>query len=64
MILLLIVMISSILKLSKVQLQESLNHLLLKENGLTTVLEMTLNSLMYAELLLVRESFRVLLLVL
>ena len=37
------------IELSKVQLQESLNNLLLKENGLTTVLEMTLNSLMYAE---------------
>lgn len=37
------------IELSKVQLQASLNNLLLKENGLTTVLEMTLNSLMYAE---------------
>ena len=38
------------IELSKVQLQESLNDLLLKENGITTVLEMTLNSLMYAVL--------------
>lgn len=37
------------IELSKVQLQESLNNFLLKENGLTTILEMTLNSLMYAE---------------
>jgi transposase-like protein len=35
--------------LTKVQLQESLNNLLCQENGLTTVLEMTLNSLMYCE---------------
>lgn len=41
------------IELSKVQLQESLNNLLLQENGLTTVLEMTLNSLMYCE----REHF-------
>lgn len=36
------------IELSKVQ--ESLNNLLLKANGLTTVIEMTLNSLMYAVL--------------
>lgn len=37
------------IELTKVQLQESLNNLLLTEDGLSTVLEMTLNSLMYAE---------------
>ena len=37
------------IELTKVQLQESLNNFLLKEHGLTTVLEMTLNSLMYCE---------------
>lgn len=37
------------IELTKVQLQESLHNLLLQENGLTTVLEMTLNSLMYCE---------------
>lgn len=41
------------IELTKVQLQESINNLLLQENGLTTVLEMTLNSLMYCE----REQF-------
>ena len=35
------------IELTKVQLQESLNNLLEQESGLTTVLEMTLNSLMY-----------------
>jgi len=37
------------IELTKVQLQESLNNLLEQESGLTTVLEMTLNSLMYCE---------------
>lgn len=37
------------IELTKVQLQESLNNLLTQENGLTTVLEMTMNSLMYCE---------------
>jgi len=37
------------IELTKVQLQESLTNLLQQEQGLTTVLEMTLNSLMYCE---------------
>ena len=37
------------IELTKVQLQTSLNNLLEQENGLTTVLEMTLNSLMHCE---------------
>lgn len=37
------------IELTKVQLQESLNNLLEQESGLTTALEMTLNSLMYCE---------------
>ena len=41
------------IELTKVQLQASINNLLVEENGLTTVLEMTLNSLMYCE----RENY-------
>lgn len=37
------------IELTKVQLQESLNNFLLEEHGLTNILEMTLNSLMYCE---------------
>ena len=37
------------IELTKVQLQSSLNKLLEQESGLTTVLEMTLNSLMHSE---------------
>jgi len=37
------------IELTKVQLQKSLNKLLEEESGLTTVLEMTMNSLMYCE---------------
>jgi len=37
------------IELTKVQLQASLNKLLEQENGLTSVLEMTLNGLMYSE---------------
>jgi len=37
------------IELTKVQLQESLNKLLEKENGLSSVLEMTLNGLMHSE---------------
>jgi len=37
------------IELTKVQLQTSLDKLLEKESGLTSVLEMTLNSLMYSE---------------
>ena len=37
------------IELTKVQLQESLTNLLQQEQGLTTVLEMTVNSLMYCE---------------
>ncbi len=35
------------IKLTKGQLQSSLDNLLAQENGLTRALEMTLNSLMY-----------------
>ena len=37
------------IELTKVQLQTSLNKLLEQENGLSSVLEMTLNSLMHSE---------------
>jgi len=37
------------IELTKVQLQASLGKLLEKENGLTSVLEMTLNALMHSE---------------
>ena len=37
------------IELTKVQLQASLNKLLDQENGLSSVLEMTLNGLMYSE---------------
>ena len=37
------------IELTKVQLQTSLSKLLEEESGLTQVLEMTLNGLMYAE---------------
>jgi transposase-like protein len=37
------------IELTKVQLQASLNNLLEQDNGLTMVLEMTLNGLMYSE---------------
>ena len=35
------------IELTKVQMQSSLNKLLEQENGLTSVLEMTLNGLMH-----------------
>jgi len=37
------------IELTKVQLQSSLNKLLNEENGLSSVLEMTLNGLMHSE---------------
>ncbi len=37
------------IELTKVQLQDSLNKLLEEERGLSTILEMTLNSLMLSE---------------
>lgn len=37
------------IELTKVQLQETINKLLEKDGGLTSVLEMALNGLMYAE---------------
>ena len=37
------------IELTKIQLQASLNKLLEKENGLSSVLEMTLNGLMHSE---------------
>jgi len=37
------------IELTKVQIQASLGKLLAQENGLTNVLEMTLNALMHSE---------------